>query len=74
MQLLEPETSSPLVHSRDIRAELSKLIEHLEADQSRVDDQRFQRLIETSSDILREIRNAFLQYDEQYEKAARQHT
>jgi hypothetical protein len=50
---------SPDIHSRNIQRELSRLIDHLEADKRRVDDQRFRGLLEKSSEILKELRSLF---------------
>lgn len=62
-------SSSPVLHSQHIRAELSRLVEHLNADLTRVDDLRFRALLEVSAEMLKGVRAAFAQYDEQREKS-----
>lgn len=62
-------SSSPVVHSSHIRRQLSELIEHLNADLTRVDDLRFRALLEVSAEMLKGVRSAFAQYDEGREKS-----
>jgi hypothetical protein len=50
---------SPNVHSKNIQRELSQLIDHLEADIRRVDDERFRRLLEKSGEVLKSLRTLF---------------
>jgi hypothetical protein len=52
-------SSSPNVHKQNIARELSHLIEHLEADTRRVDDQRFRALLEKSAAVLKDLRKLF---------------
>jgi hypothetical protein len=52
-------SSSPNVHKQNITRELSHLIEHLEADTRRVDDQRFRALLEKSAEVLKDLRKLF---------------
>jgi hypothetical protein len=66
----QPEnSSSPVVHSQRIRRELGDLIQHLNADLTRVDDLRFRALLEVSAEMLKGVRAAFAQYDEMREKS-----
>jgi len=63
------QSSSPVVHSQNIRRQLTELIEHLNADLTRVDDLRFRTLLEVSAEMLKGVRSAFAQYDEQRERS-----
>jgi hypothetical protein len=65
----EQNSSSPVVHSSHIRRLLSELIAHLNADLKRVDDLRFQALLEVSAEMLKGVRAAFAHYDELREKS-----
>jgi hypothetical protein len=55
-------SSSPNVHRENIKRELSQLIEHLEADMHRVEDQRFRGLLEKSAEVLKGLRSLFERY------------
>jgi hypothetical protein len=57
-------SSSPAVHSARIRSQLGDLIDHLEADRTRVDDPRFGALLEVSAEILKSMRTLFANHDE----------
>lgn len=60
---------SPTVHGAHIRRQLGELIDHLNADLTRVDDLRFRALLEVSAEMLKGVRTAFAQYDETREKS-----
>jgi hypothetical protein len=60
---------SPVVHSAHIRRQLGEVIDHLNADRTRVDDPRFQALLEVSGEMLKGVRSAFAHYDEEREKS-----
>jgi hypothetical protein len=62
-------SSSPSVHSGNVRKQLSELIDHLKADIERVDEPRFQALLETSAEVLKGVRTSFEHYEEHREKA-----
>ena len=64
--------SSPLpsVHVAHLRAQLTELIDHLGADVRRVNEPRFQTLLETSADVVKGVRTAFERYDASQVKAA----
>jgi hypothetical protein len=55
-------SSSPLVHSKNLQRELTKLIDHVEVDTRRVDDPRFRGLLEKSAEVLRGLRTLFERY------------
>jgi hypothetical protein len=60
----ESETSDdPAVHSTNIQKMLSDLIGHMRADVKRVQEPRFQALIETSAEVLTGLKTAFTHYD-----------
>jgi phosphate uptake regulator len=70
MKSTDPEdSSSPIVHSAHIRRQLTELVEHLNADLTRVDDLRFRALLEVSAEMLKGVRAAFAGYDESREKS-----
>ncbi|WP_414661940.1 hypothetical protein [Horticoccus sp. 23ND18S-11] len=52
-------SSSPEVHSENIRRELTRLIEHLEADAGRVRDPRFRALVGKAGEVLTGLRKLF---------------
>lgn len=62
-------SSSPIMHGTHIRRQIGELIDHLNADLTRVDDIRFRALLEVSTEMLQGIRQAFAQYDEAREKS-----
>jgi phosphate uptake regulator len=62
-------SSSPVVHSGHIRRQLTGVIDHLNADLTRVDDLRFRALLEVAAEMLKGVRTAFAQYDEGREKS-----
>lgn len=55
-------SSSPLVHSRNLQRELTKLIDHVESDTKRVNDPRFRGLLEKSAEVLKSLRTLFERY------------
>jgi hypothetical protein len=63
------DSPSPVVHSAHIRRQLGEVIEHLNADMSRVEDPRFRALLEVSGEMLKGVRSAFAHYDEAREKS-----
>jgi hypothetical protein len=65
----EESSSSPIVHSGHIRRQLSNVIDHLNADLTRVDDLRFRALLEVSAEMLKGVRSAFASYDEGRERS-----
>lgn len=54
---------SPAVHSRNLRRQLTDLIDHLAADRERVAEPEFQTLLDTSAEVLKGVRSAFKRYD-----------
>lgn len=62
-------SSSPAIHSANIRRQLSELIDHLVADTDRVHDANFRALLEVSAEVLRGVRTAYLHYDEVHQRA-----
>ncbi len=59
------------VHCATIRQQLTALIEHARADIKRVDDPRFQALLETSAEVLGGLEKAFHDFAEKNEDAWR---
>lgn len=62
-------TADPRVHSENIRHQLTALIDHLHTDIERVNEPRFQALLETSAEVLTGLKAAFTHYDEGKETA-----
>jgi hypothetical protein len=56
-------SSEPSVHSRHMQKMLADLIEHLRKDADRVQEPRFQALLETSAEVLTGLKTAFAHYD-----------
>lgn len=56
-------SSEPSVHSRHLQKMLADLIEHLRNDADRVQEPRFQALLETSAEVLTGLKTAFAHYD-----------
>ncbi|MDB6094092.1 MAG: hypothetical protein JWM32_1654 [Verrucomicrobia bacterium] len=70
MKPSESETpSSSATGSRNIRAQLSELIDNLKRDVERIVEPRFEALVETSAEVLKGVRTAFERYDEHRERA-----
>lgn len=64
-------SNDPKIHSDHLQNELSEMIDHLRADVGRVNEPRFQALLETSAEVLGGLRTAFQDYDRQEEPAWR---
>jgi hypothetical protein len=62
-------SSSPAVHSANIRRQLTELIDHLSADVHRVSDPNFRALLEVSAEVLKGVRTAYLHYDQVHAKS-----
>ena len=71
MKTMNEATNDPVKHSRNIQQQLGELIDHAKADIDRVDEPRFQALLETSAEVLEGLRTAFEHYDAGTEKAWR---
>ena len=61
------ETRDSQKHARNIQHMLSGVIEHVRADISRVDDPKFQALLETSAEVLIGLRTAYEHYEKKQE-------
>lgn len=67
---MKPETTSdPAVHSENIQEQLEELIQHARADIERVDEPRFQALLETTAEVLTGLKTAFQHYGQKREAA-----
>lgn len=64
-------SSEPRVHSDNIQHRLTDLIDHLHTDIERVNEPRFQALLETSAEVLTGLKTAFAHYNEGKETAWR---
>ena len=56
-------------HARNIQRMLSDVIEHVRTDISKVDDPKFQALLETSAEVLIGLRTAYAHYEKKQEPA-----
>lgn len=63
------ETSDPKAHTKNIKNELQKLVDHLRKDIGRVDDPKAKALFETSAEVLIGLKTAFTDYEEGEEEA-----
>ena len=64
------ETSvDPKVHSRHIQDMLQQLMDHAREDIDRVEEPRFQALLETTAEVLNGLKTAFRDYSDGKEKA-----
>jgi hypothetical protein len=59
----------PKVHSQNIGSMLDEVITHARQDLDKVNEPRFQALLETTAEVLGGLRNAFTHYTEGKEKA-----
>jgi hypothetical protein len=64
MTLKTIDSSDPNVHSRNIENVLHELITHMRQDLEKVNEPRFQALLETSAEVLGGLRTAFRDYSE----------
>jgi len=64
-------SSDPMVHSAHLQKEITDLIDHLHKDIERAPEPQFQALLETSSEVLGGLRNAFEDYGKHAEAAWR---
>lgn len=62
-------TTDPKVHSQNIQNMLTALIDHARADIDKLDNPKFQALLETSAEVLIGLRTAFQDYSKGSEKA-----
>ena len=63
--------SDPIVHSQTIQRMLQQLTEHARQDIDKVEDPRFQALLETTAEVLTGLHTAFRHFDKREEKAWR---
>lgn len=62
-------SSDPAVHQQNIQRMLEDLIRHTREDIERVDEPRFQALLETSAEVLTGLKTAFEHYGRKEERA-----
>jgi len=65
------QTADPAVHAQNIHRMLQDLIDHTRQDIERVEEPRFQALLETTAEVLIGLQTAFTDYREGKEKAWR---
>lgn len=66
---LDEASAHPIEHSRHFQLMLLELIDHARGDVTRVDDPRFQALLETAAEVLLGLKAAFERYDQGAENA-----
>jgi len=69
MKTTSGKTTDPFVHSQNIQDELTELIDHMRKDVNRVEEPKYQALLETSAEVLCGLRTAFSHYDQNVERA-----
>lgn len=62
-------SSDPAVHSENIQRQLDELIRHARDDIAKVNEPRFQALLETTAEVLTGLKTAYRHYDEKREAA-----
>ena len=65
----EISSTDPKVHSENIQKQFEDLIQHVRRDIDRVNEPRFQALLETSAEVLLGLQTAFRHYSAGSEKA-----
>ena len=63
------QVSDPQHHARKIQGMLRDLIEHVREDVEKVDEPKFQALLETSAEVLIGLRTAYEHYEKKSERA-----
>ena len=71
MNIATIDSADPKLHSANIQDGLSQMIEHVRRDVARVEEPRFQALLETTAEVLVGLRTAFEHYSEGREQAWR---
>ena len=62
-------TADPATHSSNIQQELEGLIRHVREDVERVNEPRFEALLETTAEVLGGLKTAYQHYSEKSERA-----
>jgi hypothetical protein len=62
-------SADPKVHSQRIQEMLRDVIDHARTDLDRVNEPRFQALLETAAEVLTGLQTAFVHYSQGNEKA-----
>jgi hypothetical protein len=71
MELATINSTNPKVHSTNIQNALQELIDHTRRDITKVEEPRFQALLETTAEVLIGLQTAFRDYNEGREEAWR---
>ena len=64
-------TADTKIHSENIQKMLTQVIDHTRQDIERVEDPRFEALLETTAEVLTGVRTAFQHYSEKSEQSWR---
>ena len=64
-------SKDPAFHSAKIQRRLEELIDHAREDIGKVDDPKFQALLETTAEVLTGLKTAFEHYEKKTEAAWR---
>lgn len=69
MKTQNEKSADPKVHSENIQRQLDELVQHVRADVERVNEPRFEALLETTAEVLTGLKTAYQHYDKKSEKA-----
>jgi hypothetical protein len=69
MSIATIDSTDPKIHSTHIQEALEDVIQHVRQDIEKVEEPRFQALLETTAEVLIGLRTAFKDYSEGREKA-----
>jgi len=69
MSIKSLHSPEPEIHSQNIQRMLRELIDHTRLDVEKVNEPRFQALLETSAEVLGGLETAFKHYSERKEPA-----
>lgn len=68
-RMKDESSSDPAVHSENIQRQLDELIRHAREDIAKVNEPRFQALLETTAEVLTGLKTAYQHYSEKREPA-----
>lgn len=68
-RMKDESSSEPRVQSENIQRQLDELIRHAREDIAKVDEPRFQALLETTAEVLTGLKTAYQHYGEKREPA-----
>lgn len=63
------QTSNPKEHTKNVKAGLQEMIDHLRSDIHKIDEPHAKAMFETSAEVLTGLVNAFSHYEQKSEEA-----